>query len=148
MKTAFELHHTVRQTQKELAFHYVSLKEELNIPKRLRHSIQDKPWHWLCGATLMGLSIVFFKKPYQQWKKKGSTTFSSHQLSSIEENKKISSLEKSSILMTALSLLSNNAVRTGLVSTARVVFPLAQEALTIYLAHRAKKLSQRRNEVS
>lgn len=133
MKTAFELHNHVRQSRKELAFHYAALKEELNIPRRLRHSIQQKPWYWLGGATVAGLSIAFLKFPHRSQKSysKNNTAIPSEQ--------KNSSSRLSDIATTALSLLNNNAVRAGLFSTARYAFPLVQEAVSSYWERRKEK---------
>jgi hypothetical protein len=137
MKTAFDLHHTVRQSRERLTLEYGALKEELNFSKRLRHSIQEKPWPWLAGAALVGLSVAFLKARPRS-KKEASKVSSPDQRSFISEKKVVSS-PMGTIGATALSLLQNSTVRTGLFSTARFVIPLAQEAITGYLARKKEK---------
>lgn len=130
MKTVFEFHQKVRESRERVALHYGTLKEELNIPKRLSHSIQKKPWGWLGGAALVGLTLACLKFP-QRREKRVSKAASSPPLSSIN-SKEHNSSRTNDLATTALSLLNNNAVRAGLFSTARYLFPLIQEALSNY----------------
>lgn len=137
MKTVFEFHQKVRESRERVALHYGALKEEINIPKRLSHSIKQKPWGWLGGAALIGLTLTFVKLP-QRRKKRVLKTSSSDSLSSIN-SKEQNSPRINDLAVTMLTLLNNNAVRTGLFSTARYLFPLIQEALNNYRERKKEK---------
>lgn len=136
MKTIFELQQTLRHSREELAFLYGGLREELNVPNLLRHSIRNHPWRWLSGATLTGLSL-FFLKGYPH-----SDEIVPHLVSSKhfqKEHKKNTSSSRTGLLTGVFTLLNNNAVKAGLWSTARFLFPLAQEVVAHYYLKRQEK---------
>ena len=137
MNAASEIQRTIHQNRKHIALEYTALGEELNVANRLRLAVQRKPWTWLSGAALAGMTLSFLKPTSlaniataKKSKRRGSST-------PTLEDGKTSTFSKAALVTT--SLLENKALRSGLITTARFLFPLLQQGLT---SHAARKRNQ------
>ncbi|MFZ4115819.1 MAG: hypothetical protein ACOYK6_03735 [Chthoniobacterales bacterium] len=131
MQTPSDFQYKIQQSRSHITQEYALLKDALNLSKRLEHSIQRKPWSWISGLFFIGVGLPWFLKksiPLVSQKSDPSP------ISLVEEEKKTFSFSKVALL--AASLLQDKTVRSGLFSTARFLFPLAQEAVANYGARK------------
>ena len=137
MQTVSDFQYKIQQSRSKIAHEYASLGDALNLPKRLQHSVQQKPWPWISGLFFMGIGLPWFLKK--------STHTSPQELTSstalsLEKEKKSSGFSKCALV--AASLLQDKTIRSGLFSTARFLFPLVQEAVIDY---RSRKQDEKQN---
>jgi len=138
MNAASEIQRTIHQNRQRIALEYAALGEELNIAKRLRLSVQRKPWAWLSGATLAGITVSFLR-PSSLVKMAISKKSKKSNPSTLTIDNEKSSSTFSKIALVTTSLFENPALRTGLMSTARFLIPLVQQSLA---SHAARKRNQ------
>ncbi|MDH4469414.1 MAG: hypothetical protein QE493_00370 [Verrucomicrobiae bacterium] len=129
MQTISNFQYKIQQSRVQIARDYASFTDSLNVAKRLEHSIQKKPWAWISTLFFAGITLP--------WMLHKSTPFKSQERSfipSLEKQKKTSFLSQSAML--GASLLKDKTLQLGLISVARLLLPIAQEAIVEYRARR------------
>ncbi len=132
MQTISDYQYKLQQNRSHIAREYNSLSDSLNIAKRLDQSIQKKPWTWISSLFFVGVALPWFLKK--------STPITSQELQlnpSLENKKKSSFFSKSTLIAT--SLLKDKTLQLGLISVARLLLPLAQEALLEFGARKKNR---------